>query len=179
MAKSFLNPSLFYGLLSGAIIAITMIISMIIYNNNPEIEPSAVFGYTSMIVAFSLMFVGIKNYRDKSNGGTISFGKALKIGVLIALIGGTMYVVTWLIFYFGFIPDFMDRYIEIYLKQLADGGASAVELAAQAKEMAEFKEMYKNPLFVVLMTYAEVLPVGLVIALISALTLKRTQAPVA
>jgi hypothetical protein len=173
MEKSILKHSLLYGLLAGAILATTMTISMIIYNNNPEIEHSAVVGYTSMVVAFSLMFVAIKNYRDKVNGGSISFGKALKIGVLIALIGGTFYVVTWLIFYYGFIPDFVDRYIAIYLQQLADGGASAAELAAQSKEMAEFKEMYKNPVFVVLMTYVEVLPVGLIVALLSAVVLRR------
>jgi len=39
--------------------------------------------------------------------------------------------------------------------------------------MAEFKEMYKNPLYVVLITYTEVLPVGLIVALVSALILKR------
>ena len=39
--------------------------------------------------------------------------------------------------------------------------------------MNSYKEMYKNPLFVVLLTYVEVLPIGLVISLISALILKR------
>jgi hypothetical protein len=33
--------------------------------------------------------------------------------------------------------------------------------------------MYENPLFVVLITYSEVLPVGLVVAFISSLILKR------
>jgi hypothetical protein len=33
--------------------------------------------------------------------------------------------------------------------------------------------MYKNPLLFILMTYAEILPVGILIALISALILKR------
>jgi hypothetical protein len=33
--------------------------------------------------------------------------------------------------------------------------------------------MYKNPLFVVLMTYAEVFPVGLIVSLVSAMILRR------
>jgi hypothetical protein len=33
--------------------------------------------------------------------------------------------------------------------------------------------MYKSTVFVILMTYAEILPVGLIISLISALILKR------
>ena len=39
--------------------------------------------------------------------------------------------------------------------------------------MAEFKEMYQNPAFVVIITFLEVLPVGVIISLISALILKR------
>ncbi|WP_192579259.1 hypothetical protein [Dyadobacter aurulentus] len=38
--------------------------------------------------------------------------------------------------------------------------------------MNQFEEMYQNPAFIVLSTYAEVLPIGLVVALISSLILK-------
>ena len=41
--------------------------------------------------------------------------------------------------------------------------------------MAEFKEMYKNPLFVIVVSFGEVLPVGLIVALISALILKKKR----
>jgi hypothetical protein len=51
---------------------------------------------------------------------------------------------------------------------LSDG-----EIAAKAKQLAEFKELHKNPLFVIFISYAEVLPTATVIALISALILKR------
>lgn len=44
---------------------------------------------------------------------------------------------------------------------------------AKKDEMAQFGEMYKNPVFVVLISYAEVLPVGMVVAFVSALILKK------
>jgi hypothetical protein len=47
------------------------------------------------------------------------------------------------------------------------------DLQAKTAQMANFKEMYKNPLFVILITYSEVLPIGLVVALVSALILKK------
>lgn len=117
---------------------------------------------------FSLIYIGVRNYRNKELDGYISFGKAFKTGALIALIGSAIYVAAWLFSYYLFVPDFMDVYSEYALKN-----CTPEELPAKTKEMADFKELYKNPLFVVLITFSEVLPIGLVVALVSALILKR------
>jgi len=132
-----------------------------------------IIGYASMLIAFSLIFVGIKNYRDKYNDGFISFGKAFKIGVLITLIASTLYVATWLIEYFFFIPDFGDKYASEMVDQLKASGASQADLDKKTKEMADFASMYKNPFFNALITYTEILPVGLIVTIISALILKK------
>jgi hypothetical protein len=162
-----------YGLIGGFIVSVIMVISFRIYANNPDQEPGMLVGYASMIAAFSMIFVGIKNYRDKFLDGYITFGKAFKMGLWIALIASTMYVVTWLIYYYFFIPDFMEKYSQMMINNLTKEGASAVKIAAKTQEMKMYAEMYKNPLFVVLLTYSEVFPVGLVIALITAAILKR------
>lgn len=130
-------------------------------------------GYASMLVAFSLVFVGIRNYRDKYNAGVISFGKAFKIGFMIALIASTIYVIVWMIDYFFFIPDFMDRFSAHQLEELKASGISQKELDKEAADMASFMTLYKNPLFNALITYIEILPMGLVVTLISSLILKR------
>jgi Protein of unknown function (DUF4199) len=130
-----------------------------------------------MLIAFSLVFVGIRNYRDKYNGGVISFGKAFKTGIMIVLIASTIYVVAWLIDYFFFIPDFMEKFSAHELDKLKAGGASQIEIDKQTKEMANFAKMYKNPFFNAMMTYVEILPVGLVVTLISSLILKRKALP--
>lgn len=162
-----------YGLIAGAVVAIQMVFMIRIFYDSPDFEPSMFIGYASMIVAFSMIFVGIKNYRDKFQDGIITFGKAFKMGLWIAFIASTIYVVTWLIYYYFFVPDFMEKYAQHVLHQATKEGATAVELAAKTKEMEGYKEMYKNPLFVVLLTYFEIFPVGLLVAVISALILKR------
>ena len=163
-----------FGLIAGAIVSTFMGIQMWRYYKNPDLEHSMLVGYASMIVALSFVFVGIKNYRDKYNGGIITFGKAFKVGFFISLIGSTLYVITWMILYHFFLPNFMDIYSAQMLKQLQESGATAVEIAAKTEEMAYWKEMYKNPIMVVLLTYSEILiPVGLPITIISALILKR------
>jgi len=129
-----------------------------------------------MLIAFSLVFVGIRNYRDKYNEGVISFGKAFKTGIMIVLIASTIYAVSWLIAYFFFIPDYLEKYTAHILDELKAGGASQVEIDKEAKEMADFTRMYQNPFFNALMTYLEILPVGLIVTLISSFILKRKTA---
>lgn len=162
-----------YGLISGILISAQMGLMVNFLYNDPNFEPSAIVGFGMMIVVFSLIYLGIRNYRNQFGQGIISFGKALKMGAAIALVASTVYVVTWLICYYIFIPDFMERYTRMVLNQSTQSGATAGELAAKTKEMAEFNEMYKNPVMVVLLTYMEVLPVGLIISLISAWILKQ------
>lgn len=164
---------LIFGLIMGLIMCVNMVYMVALCYNNPEFIGNDVMGYAAMIVIFSLTFFGVRNYRNKELNGVISFGKAFKTGALIVLVSATMYVVVWLFYYYLFVPDFMDKYNAHVLHQLSAKGASTAEVAAKTKEMANFTEMYKNPFFVVLITYAEVLPVGLVVALVSALILKK------
>lgn len=168
---------LIFGLILGAILCGNMIYMVHLCYTNPDFKSNAVIGYAAMIVIFSLVFFGVRNYRNKELDGTISFGTAFKTGALIALAGATMYVVVWLFYYYLFVPDYLDTYIAHVLKEVAQ--EKPADLAAKTKEMASFKEMYKNTFFVIIMTYAEVLPVGLAVALVSALVLKRKDKAVA
>jgi hypothetical protein len=168
-----------YGLIAGLIVSVLMLTSVNYLSHcegNVDYGTSMLIGYASMLVAFSLVFVGIRNYRDKYNEGVISFGKSFKIGMMIVLIASTVYVVAWLIDYFFFIPDFMEKYSAHMIDELKASGASQLEIDQQAKEMASFGTMYKNPFFNAMMTYAEILPVGLIVTLISSLILKRKTA---
>lgn len=165
-----------YGLIAGAIVTAFMVGSTIAMKNNPDFQGSMLLGYTGMLVAFSFVFIGIKNYRDKQNNGLITFMEALKIGTFISLIAATIYVGVWLIEYYCFFPDFMEKYAATVLNNMHKAGASAADIEAKAVEMESYKEMYKNPLMVILWTYAEVLiPIGLLVPIISAAVLKKTQ----
>jgi len=165
-----------YGLIAGIVVSVLMLCSVNYLSHcegNVDYNTSMLIGYASMLIAFSLVLVGIRNYKDKYHSGVISFGKAFKIGILIVLIASTVYVVAWLIDYFFFIPDFMEKYSAHALDQLKASGASQPEIDKQTQEMANFAKMYKNPFFNAMMTYMEILPVGLIVTLISSLILKR------
>ena len=164
---------LVYGIIAGMIVAGMMAFSTGYFCAKGDFEGGMIYGYSAMIIAFSMIFVGIKSFRDKYSVGIINFGKAFKVGLFISLIASTIYVLSWLITYYCFMPDFMDKYAAAMLTKAQASGISADKLAEETAEMAQMKEWYKNPLFVILMTYVEILPVGLVVSLISAFVLKR------
>lgn len=161
---------LIFGLVIGTILSANTVLMMNRMCSNPDFKGNDIVGYAAMVVMFSLIFFGVRNYRNKHLDGFISFGKAFKTGFLIALVGSTMYVVVGLSYYYLFVPEFLDVYISYVLKNTPTS-----DLPAKTVEMANFKEMYKNPLFAILISYMEVFPIGLVVALVSALILKRKQ----
>jgi hypothetical protein len=164
---------LVYGIIAGLIVTGMMAFSTGYFCSKGDFEGGMIYGYSAMIIAFSMIFVGVKSFRDKHNGGVINFGKAFKIGLFISLIASTIYVIGWLINYYLFMPDFMDKYAAVMVAKAKTSGVGADELAKTTAYMVKMKEWYKNPLFVILMTYVEILPLALVVTLITSLILKR------
>jgi hypothetical protein len=158
-----------FGLIAGFILGIFILLLSLGKAGN------AVWGYSSMIVAFSFIYVGIRNYREKYNDGIISFGKAMRIGLGITLIGSTMYVLIWMIAFYCFIPDFMDKYAATMVKTAQDSGLTGAALDKKLAGIKQMQESYKSPVFVFFFTYLEVAPVGIVISLIASLILRRRQ----
>lgn len=169
-----------FGLIAG-VITTSWTVSFIAMDKShfteESMEKGMIYGYLSMLLAFSMIFVAVKNYRDKYNGGSITFGKAFKIGLGITVIASTVYVVVWLIDYFYFFPDFMEKYGEMVIKKMEKSGEAAKVIEEKRKEMKEFKVMYDNPFFNAMITYTEILPVGLIMSLIGAAVLKRKPKP--
>ncbi|MFL5765273.1 MAG: DUF4199 domain-containing protein [Bacteroidia bacterium] len=168
---------LVFGLISGTIVSTLMAISAGVFCSTGNMEGGMIYGYASMLLAFAFVFVGVKNYRDKYNDGLITFGKAFKLGLGIMFIASTMYVITWMVESHFFFPDFGEKYAAMVIEQAKASGMGEAELQAQIKEMQSFQELYKNPVMVILFTYMEIVPPGLLAALISALVFKRKNKP--
>jgi Protein of unknown function (DUF4199) len=162
-----------YGLLGGFIVGAVLAGSTLYGKYSGHAGGSMVLGYASMILAFSLIFVALKQLRDQQYGGSITFGKAFKAAFLITLVTSTIYVAVWLVCYYFFIPDFMEQYSASIISKAKAEGLNTAEISKKTADMQQYIEMYKNPLFVVLLTYMEILPVGLIVSLLAALIIKR------
>lgn len=163
-----------FGLISGAVISAFML-ATVPFMHKISFNRGLILGYTGMVLAFLLVFFGIRSYRENVGEGRISFGRALGVGLLIMLIACACYVITWEIVYFNFMPDFAEKYANYMIESARASGASPEQIAKQVEEMKNFKTMYDNPLINVAFTFLEPLPVGLIMTLISALILRKSR----
>jgi hypothetical protein len=163
-----------FGLIAGAILSAMMLLTLP-FQDRIGFDRAAVIGYTTMVIAFLMVFFGVKSYRDNVAGGSVSFGRAFKLGVLITAVATVCYVATWQLVYYKFAPDFADKYAAYTVEKAVKSGATEEAIAAQRAEMARFAEMYRNPLVNIAFTFLEPLPVGIVFTLVTAGVLSRKR----
>ena len=160
-----------FGLLSGVVSSGMMLASLPLMDRI-GFDRAVVFGYTAIVLSFLFVFFGIRAYREQS-GGTITFGRGFKVGILITLISCVFYVATWEIIYFKVQPDFAEKFTAYSMEKARASGATPDAIEAKRRELAGFKEMYDNPLINAAFTFVEPFPVGLLITTISAAVLRK------
>jgi hypothetical protein len=161
-----------FGLIGGAIMA-AMMFATLPFMDKIGFDKGEIVGYTTMILAFMLVFFGIRSYRENVSGGQITFGRAFAVGILITVVACVCYVVAWEIIYFKFMPDFVDKYASYMVEKVRASGASQQVIDAKLQQMESFKAMYDNPLINAAITFVEPFPIGLVVTLISAGILRK------
>ena len=164
-----------FGLIAGAVIVVSVLLSLAVDSSSTHIAALEWFGYAVMILAFSVIFVAIKGYRDKELGGVISFATAFTVGIGISLVASLIYVVAWEVNLAMTDYAFIDEYTQSVIESKAEAGASETELATLRAEMDVVKERYAKPLFRLPMTFLEIFPVGLLITLIAAAVLRNSR----
>jgi hypothetical protein len=165
-----------FGLIGGAVIALLMALTLPVIESI-GFDKGAIVGYTTMVLAFLVVYAGVRSYRDTIGGGTVTVGRALLVGLWITLVVTACYVAAWQVLYYVFMPDFVDRYAAFTMAQARQSGASEADLARTARDLADFATMYKNPLVNIAFTFLEPLPVGLVFTLVTAGLLGRRAGP--
>ncbi len=168
-----------FGLIAGAIVVLLGGLNItLLKSGTVDFDNSETVGYTSMIIALSMVFFGIKSFRDKEQRGAIKFGKGVQVGLLIILIASSLYVAAWEVYYQTneeIRNSFMDRYTEHTLNKMKEKGSSDAEIEETRTTMKGLSESYKNPFFRIALTYAEIVPVGILVTLISAGILRKKE----
>lgn len=162
------------GVIAGLIVSgILVITHPLVEDGTIGMNSSMFLGYASMVLAFSMVFVGIKTYRDRILQGVITFGQGCKVGLLITLIASVMYAVTWDVYYRVTDSEFLQKYTAHYIEKMETEGASQEEIASMRTEMDAFSRMYENTFIRFCFTLLEIVPVGIAITLLSAAVLRK------
>lgn len=163
-----------FGLIAGAIMSAMMLLTLP-FHEQIGFDKSLIIGYTTMVLAFLMLFFGVKSYRDNVGGGTVTFGRAFIVGLLITAVASVCYVATWELIGQRMVPDYFEKYAAYEVENARKSGASDAEILAKRKEMDEFNEKYKNPLWNIAYTFLEPLPVGILFTLVTAGVLSRKR----
>ena len=163
------------GVLAGLIVGIPMFLYMTSIPEHGSMGASMLLTYVVMLLALSMVFVGIKQYRDRELGGVIQFVPALAVGLGISVVAGVLYAIAWEITMPMMKFDFTQFYANSMLEQARARGASAAELAAAATKAEEFTRTYANPFIRVPFTFLEIFPVGILVSLVSAALLRNSR----
>ncbi|HMG95254.1 MAG TPA: DUF4199 domain-containing protein [Gemmatimonadaceae bacterium] len=163
-----------FGLIAGAILSAMMLITLP-FHDQIGFDKGAIVGYTTMVLAFRMVFFGVRSYRDNVAGGSLTFGRAFVVGLLITVVATACYVATWEVVYPKLAPDYLDKYAAYSIEKTRASGATDAQIAEQTKKMNELKEMYRNPLVNIALTFLEPLPVGILFTLITAVALSRKR----
>lgn len=171
-----LNAILKYGLIAGLIVGGLMFAVTLPFHDRIGFGALGMaVGYASMLIALGFVFVGIKAHRDRERGGVIGFWPAFGLGLGISVVASVCYALAWDLALAVTKMDFMGAYSEHVLADMRAKGASAAELAATAREMAEFSAMYANRWVRMGMSMGEILPVGVLVSAVSAALLRKPQ----
>jgi hypothetical protein len=160
-----------YGLLAGAILAALMFLTLPFVDTIGSM--GIVLGYATMLIGFTMIFFGIRAWRNGKGGGRISFGRAFLIGLAITVIGSLCYVGAWEVMSRKYMPDFAEKYAARIMDQARADGMPEAELAATQKKMDAFAQNYRHFWYRAPMTFLEPLPAGLLLTLVASGMMRR------
>ncbi len=161
-----------YGLLSGLAIALCLALT-VPFQKHTSASWSMVVTYTTMVLSFLIVFVGVKHYRDTDRNGSITFGRALAVGTLMMLLSCACYVAMWEVLLLTVEKNFAHDYTASLVHQAQQSGLQGAALDRRIADARKFETTYNNPLYSAAITLLEPLPVGLIMALVTAGILRR------
>ena len=170
-----MKPVVFrYGLFAGlAILALTAIHFYVVM---PNVSWGAAefAGYLTMILSMIFVFMGIRYYRDHVKSGYLNFKEGLKLGAMIVLIPSICFALFDIFYTEVLNPSWGDEYYGYYVEKLK-ASTPADKLDEELQKLQKNKELFSNPLIQFSLMAITVYVIGLIVTIISALSLRRNK----
>ena len=146
------------------------VIHLALWASGKAIELGWLANLLSFIALIVFVVLGIKNYKEV-NGGFISWGQGVKIGMGIAMISGVISVIYTLLFMNVIDPEFQQHAMDLERQKWVDAGMTQEQMDG-ANKMAE---MFQGPgvltgLILVMSAFF-----GFVVSAITAAIMKKSE----
>ena len=167
------NVGIKYGLICGLVYIIFGMGQILLGAQAQGGVTGILLGLGMLVATFFVIFYGVKEFRDNVNGGGLTTGQGVKLGVLIALIASVLTAVFNLFYHYVIDPELMERMLETMREGYEERGMTD----QQIEQAVKWVEMFRNPALGAGFTIVWYCLWGLVKGLIAGAILKHEPAP--
>ena len=156
-----------YGVYLGVV---TVLINLIMFAMGMHLDPHWSVSLISGVFFIGLIVLGIKKYKE-TNGGFLTWGQGVKVGVGISIIAALIGVIYNYVFISFIEPDFMAKVMEIQNQKLIDQGQTEEQIEAINK----MGKAFQSPTLMAAMGIIGSAIGGFIVAAIAAAIMKKTE----
>jgi len=132
----------------------------------------AIGGYISILLSSVFVYIGIKQFRDKENGGIVSYKQAFLVGILIVIFPSLANGI-YNVIYVKFIdPGFVDKYYDLAIQDMKEK-LPPDQFQVKLKSLESERMIFKNPYLQFIVMFLTVFLIGVVVTAISSLVLSK------
>ncbi|MCI2227788.1 DUF4199 domain-containing protein [Polaribacter sp. MSW13] len=148
----------------------SVVLSLVMFATGNHLDPHWSTSLVSAALFIGLIIFGTKKFKE-ANGGFMSWGQGVKIGVGIAVLAGLIVVIYNYIFMNFIEPDFMSQLMEIQNQKYLDQGMTEEQIEA-ANQMGK---SFQSPGIMAAIGIISYAIGGFIVSAISSAIMKKTE----
>ena len=157
-----LNQGLYLGITS-------VLISLVVYAMGNHVQPHWSVSVISVVVMIAFIVMGMNKFKT-ANGGFMSWGQAVKVGVGLTVVSTVIAIAYNLIFANFIEPDFMQQVAAVQQQAWVDAGMTSEQIES-SKEMME---KFQSPVITSAIGLVVAAFVSFIVSAIAGVVLKNT-----
>jgi len=166
--RSVFMNSVNYGLITGAAsigLAIIMYVA--------DIDLKSPIGYLGFVILLGGMIWGTVQYRNKVQGGFMTYGQAFVSGLLIVATAGLLSAIYSYFFYAFFDPAYHTKIVEAAVEQSRSKLAAKGMTDEQMETAFNMTRKFMSPLLMSIFAFLGSILVGAILSLVTAIFIKK------
>ncbi|WP_088324786.1 DUF4199 domain-containing protein [Polaribacter tangerinus] len=149
---------------------VSIVINLVMYAMGMHLDPHWSVGLLTGVLFIGFIIYGIKQFKT-ANGGFLSWGQGVKIGVGIAVLAALVGAIYQYVFNTFIEPDFMSQMMEVQNQKMLDQGLTEEQIEA-ANEMSK---SFQSPTMIAAFGIIGSAIGGFIVAAIAGAVMKKSE----